>query len=291
MVSPRICFLGAFAALMAFPAISKTAEPPLSAPAEVLAAAPQGTHLLAFKTSGDQVNADAVAVFETPPDKDGVAHRDLIIFGKKDGKFVPEVTSDKLIACSKCTQFHDDPFLVEGLDVKPGRVHIDQEDGGEKPTTTIIDLVRQSGEWHVKTATRHLVELGRYEERMVRLPLPKSGLAKDMDAQWNVPVYLNTVLINRHNGKFSFLHGDPTPDAVWEGLTGSCGNKADCTILVQQQDGCISLVQDESVRSFGGTSPDHKNKAAAVSAAMDACNAAGGKACKEIRTDCSIGAL
>jgi Domain of unknown function (DUF4189) len=288
MVNPRIFFLGTFAALMAFPVMSKTAEPPPSAPAEVVAAAPQGTRLLAFKSSGDQVDADAVAVFETPPDKDGVAHRNLIIFGKKDGEFVPELTSDKLIACSKCSQFHDDPFMAEGLDVKQGHVHIDQEDGGEKPTTTIIVLTRQSGEWHVTSATRHIVEMGRYAERTVVLSSPKSDLAKDLDAQWVIPVYLNTLIVNQKTGKSWFLNGDESQEAVWKHMEGRCDKQA-CKILVQQQDGCISLVRDESSRPFGGASSDHKDKKQAVSQAMNACNAAGGKACKEVDTQCRRG--
>ncbi|PTR30928.1 uncharacterized protein DUF4189 [Luteibacter sp. OK325] len=288
MVNPRISFLGAFAFLMAFPAMSKTAEPTPSAPAEIVASAPQGTHLLAFKASGDQVDADAVAVFETPPDKDGVTYRDLIIFGKKDGKFAPEVSSDKIIACSKCSQFHDDPFMVEGLDVKHGHIHIDQEDGGEKPTTTIIDLTRQSGEWHVKSASRHIVVMGRYEERTVVLPLPKSGLAKDMDAEWAIPVYLNTLIVNQKTGKSWILTGDESQEAVWKHMVGRC-DKQDCKILVQQQDGCISLVRDESSRPFSGASSDNKEKKQAVSQAMDACNAAGGKACKEVDTQCRRG--
>jgi uncharacterized protein DUF4189 len=288
MVNPRAFTFGILAALLAFPALSKSPAPAPTAPAEVIAAAPKDTRLLAFKTSGDQPDADAVAVFETAPDKDGVNHRTLIVFGKKDGRFVPEVVNDKLIGCTKCTQFHDDPFLVEGLDVKPGHVHIDQEDGGEKPTTTIIDLARQSGEWHVKTATRHIVEMGRYDERTVALPLPNSGLAKDMDGQWVVPVYLNTLIVNQKTGKWWFLHSDESQDAVWKHMDGRCGNQ-DCMILVQQQDGCISLVRDESSHSFSGSSSDNKDKKQAVAQAMSACSAAGGKACKEIETQCRRG--
>jgi hypothetical protein len=288
MVNSRTYLLGTFAALAAFSVVSKSAPPPPSAPAEVLAAAPLGTHLLAFNTSGNQLDADAAAVFETLPDKGGVAHRSLVIFGKKAGRFVPEVTSDKIIACSKCSQFHDDPFMTEGLDVKHGHVHIDQEDGGEKPTTTIIDLTRQSGEWRVTTASRRIVRMGRYEERTVAIPLPTSGLAKDLDAQWVIPVYLNSLIVNEKTGKAWLLGGDESHEAVWKHLEDSCG-KDECKILVQQQDGCISLVRDESSRPFGGASPDSKDKKQAVAQAMSACSAAGGKACKEIDTQCRRG--
>jgi hypothetical protein len=288
MVNPRTGFLSAVAVLMAFPAMSATTPAPPSAPAEVVAAAPHGTRLLAFKTSGDQVDADAVAVFETSPDKDGVTYRDLIIFGKKDGKFVPAMMSGKLIACSKCSQFHDDPFLVEGLDVEHGHVHIDQEDGGEKPTTTIIDLTRQSGEWNVKSASRRIVVMGRYDERTFVLPSPKSGLAKDMDAQWAIPLYLNTLIVNQKTGKSWILNGDESQDAVWKRMVGRC-DEHDCKILVQQQDGCISLVRDESSRPFSGATSDNKNTKQSVSEAMDACKAAGGTACKEVDTQCRRG--
>jgi len=288
MVNLRIFSLGILAALVGSPAMSMPPSPPPTAPAEVIAAAPQGTHLLAFKTSGDQADADAVAVFEAAPDKDGIAHRDLIIFGKRNGKFVAEVTNDKLIACSKCTQFHDDAFDIDDVKVSPGEVHIVQMDGGEKPTTTIIDLVRQSGVWHVRSASRHLVDMGRFEERTVLLSSPKSGLAADMDAQWSVPVYLNTLMVNKSSGKFWFLHDGESPEAVWKSMDGRC-SKQDCTILVQQQDGCISLVRDESSRSFSGASADHKNKKQAVFRAMNACNTAGATNCKEVETQCRRG--
>ncbi|WP_049622962.1 DUF4189 domain-containing protein [Frateuria defendens] len=279
------------AAMLAVSPLSVLAAlPSPRAPAEVAATAPEGTTLLAFATSGDQPHADAAAVFETRPDKEGVRHRTLVLFGKNDGRFVEDFSSDRLIACSMCSQFHDDPFDADYLKVTPGRVRIVQMDGGEKPSTTTLDLARQAGVWHVKAASRRTVEMGRYDERVERLLLPTSGLAKDMDAQWHVPVYLNTLLVNRKNGKFMFLHGHPTVDAMWESQKGDC-TRQDCTVLAQQQDGCISLVRDESARSFGGESPDPKGEQQAASRAMAACNAAGGKACKEIRTDCTRGIL
>lgn len=288
MVNLRIFSLGILAALVGSPAMSMPPSPPPAAPAEVIAAAPQGTHLLAFKTSGDQADADAVAVFETAPDKDGVAHRDLIIFGKRNGKFVPEVTNDKLIACSKCTQFHDDPFYPRHLEVTLGRIRIVQFDSGEKTSETTLDLVRQAGNWHVAKATRKKVEGGWGEVVMENLPIPPSGLAHDMDARWNVPVYLSTLMVNNKNGNFMFLHRDESPEAAWNSVKGDC-NKQDCTILAQQQDGCISLVRDALSRSFGGVGADTRDEKPAVSAAMDACSAAGGKLCKPVRTDCTAG--
>jgi hypothetical protein len=288
MVNLRIFSLGILTTLVGSPAMSMPPEPPPTAPVEVVGAAPQGTHLLAFKTSGVQADANAVAVFEGEPDKEGVAHRDLIIFGKRNGKFVPEVTSDKLIACSKCTQFHDDAFDINDVKVSPGQVRIVQMDGGEKPTTTIVELARESGVWHVRSASRHVVDMGRFEERTVLLPLPKSGLAADMDAQWSVPVYLNTLMVNKNSGKFWFLHDGGSPEAVWKSMDGRCG-KQDCTILVQQQDGCISLVRDESSRWFSGANANHKDKKQAVFEAMNACNAAGAMNCKEVETQCRRG--
>jgi hypothetical protein len=288
MVNPRISFLGAFAFLMAFPAMSKTAEPTPSAPAEIVASAPQGTHLLAFKASGDQVDADAVAVFETPPDKDGVTYRDLIIFGKKDGKFAPEVSSDKIIACSKCSQFHDDPFAFANLKVTPGHVHLDQMDGGEQPSTTTLDFVRKNAIWVVTTATRVSVEEGRYDSKTEKLPIPSSGLVKDMDGAWSVPTYFNALAVESKTNRFMFIHGGGSREELQSRVQSECKG-GDCKVLVEQQDGCISLVRDGTGRSFGAGTLDAKQKDQAIAAATAACSAAGGNQCKAVRTDCSTG--
>jgi hypothetical protein len=260
-----------------------------SAPAEVTTAAPKGTTLLSFATSGDQPNADAVAVFETTPDKDDVRHRTLVMFGKKGGKFVPDFSSDKIIACSKCSQFHDDPFYPAHVKVSPGHVLIEQFDAGEKSSQTLLDLVRKSDGWHVASATRETFVAGEGEGRNEKLVLPPSGLAKDLDAKWSVPVFLNAILINHSKGnKFSFEHGNASTDAMWKSESGDC-NPKDCTVLVQAQDGCIALVRDASSRPFGAATPDPKDEDAATAKAMSACNAAGGKACEKVRTDCSTG--
>lgn len=265
-----------------------SAAPAPSAPPEVAATAPAGTTLLSFASSGNQANADAVAVFETAPDKDNVRYRTLVMFGKKGGKFVPDFSNDKLVACSKCSQFHDDQFYPAHVKVFPGHVHIDQFDAGEKPSQTALDFVRKGDGWHVTRATRETVVEGYGEATTKKLPLPTSGLAKDMDAKWSVPVYLNTVLFNRRNGKFMFMHKNGTQEAVWEAAKDDC-NKDDCDVLVQQQDGCISLVRDASGRPFAAGTPDPNDEKAALSKAMDACSAAGGKTCKEANTDCNTG--
>jgi Domain of unknown function (DUF4189) len=288
MVNLRVFTLGFLSTLVALPGMSKASDPLPTAPAEVMAAAPQGTHLLAFKTSGDQADADAIAVFESVPDKDGVTYRDLVIFGKENGKFNPEVTSDKLIACSKCDQFHDHLFFAENVKVSKGRIHIDQPDGGERESNTVLEFARTGGAWRVVKATRRTVKGGWGEVTTETLPLPASGLVKDMDAKWTIPVYLNFVLVNHRNGKFMFLHGHPNLDEMWASQKGEC-DKQSCAVLVQQQDGCMSLVRDDASRSFGGSSADPKGKQQAVTKAMDACSASGGQACKEVRTDCSKG--
>jgi hypothetical protein len=281
----------ALAALTMVAAPAFASPPPKavpSAPAEVAATGPAGTSLLSFTSSGDQPNADAVAVFETAPDKDDVRYRTLVVFGKKGDKFVPDFSSEKLIACSKCSQFHDDQFYPAHVKVSLGHIHIDQFDAGEKPSQTMLDLVRKQDGWHVTNATRETVVEGYGPVTTKKLPLPASGLARDMDANWTMPIFLNTVLFNRRSGKFMFMHKNPTPDAVWAAAKGDC-NKADCDVLVQQQDGCISLVKDGTGRPFAAGTPDPKNEKAALTKAMDACSAAGGKACKEANTDCNTG--
>jgi len=261
---------------------------PPTAPPEITAAAPSGTTLLSFTSSGDQPDAAAAAVYETPPDKNGIRHRTLTVFGRNGGQFAAEFSNEKLIACSKCSQFHDDPFDGDYVKVTPAHVHIEQIDSGEKPSTTVLDFVKKADTWQVSTAERETVVAGRGDARTEKLPFPTPNLASDMDARWAVPVFLNGLVVNRTNGKFMFTHGKPTPDSVWAALTGDC-NKQECTVLVQQEDGCISLVRDAGGRSFGGGSPDPKDKVQAISRAMSACDAGGGQACKEVRTDCSKG--
>jgi hypothetical protein len=276
-------------AMIASPAFAAPAAktPPL-APPEVTAAAPPGTSLLFFAASGDQPAADAAAVFETVQDKDDVRYRTLIVFGKKGSKFIPNFANDKLIACSKCSQFHDDQFYPAHVKVSAGHIHIDQFDAGEKPSQTTLDLVRKEDGWHVASATREAVPEGYGKATTKTLPMPASGLAKDMDAQWNVPVFLNTVLFNHRNGKFMFMHKNSTPAAVWEAAKGDC-NKEDCDVLVQQQDGCISLVRDAAGHPFAAGTPDPKDEKAALTKAMDACSKEGGKVCEEANTDCNTG--
>lgn len=288
MVTPRAFTFGVLAALLAFPALSKSPAPAPTAPAEVIAAGPKDTRLLAFKTSGDQPDADAVAVFETAPDKDGVTHRNLIILSKKDGRFIPEVTSDKLIACSKCSQFHDDPFAYANIKVTSGHIHLDQMDGGEQPSTTTMDFVRKDSRWVVTAATRVSVDEGRYDSKTEKLPIPASGLVKDMDGAWNVPAYFNALAVETKSNGFMFIHGDSSRDELHGNVRSECKG-GDCKVLVEQQDGCISLVQDGTGRSFGAGSPNAGKKDETVATAMAACSSAGGAQCKAVRTDCSTG--
>ena len=277
----------ALAALLTWPMLTFAASN-ATAPAEVNSATPKGSRLIAFVSSGDQPDADAVAIFEGNADKAGSRYRTLIAFGKKNGVFQQDFTSDKLIACSLCSQFHDDPFRPRHVKVTQGHIHIDQFDSGEKPSSTIIDLNRQNGVWHVTSATRNTVVAGREDERKEDLRLPPSGLAKDMDARWSIPVFLNTIVVNKNTGKFSFIHRSPNEQAVWESLKGEC-MKDDCTVLVQQGDGCISLVKDAAGRSYGGSVSDTDDEKGAAARAIAACQSGGGNACKEVRTDCSKG--
>lgn len=257
-------------------------------PVEIDSAAPKGSRLIAFVSSGDQSDADAVAIFEGSTDNAGIRNRVLMTFGKKNGVFQKNFTSEKLIACSLCSQFHDDPFRPRHVKVTPGHIHIDQFDSGEKPSSTVIELNRQNGVWRVTSATRSTVVAGRGDERKETLPFPPSGLAKDMDARWSVPVFFNTIIVKKSTGKFFFVHRSPNERAAWEALKDECTND-DCTVLVQQGDGCISLVKDVSGHSYGGTTPDTDDEKGAAARAIATCESAGGYACKEVRTDCSKG--
>ncbi|MGN6480441.1 DUF4189 domain-containing protein [Luteibacter sp.] len=265
-----------------------TQKPAPAVPQEVAAEAPAGSTLLAFASSGSQPNATAAAVFQGAATKNDARYRTLIVFAKRDGRFTPEFSSDKILGCSKCTQFHDDPFWPDGINVKPSRITINQGDGGETPSVTSIRLVRRGDAWTVESATREVVRGGRGDAKTEDIALPASRLAKDLDAGWVVPVFYNTIVVNNTTGRFIFRHRTPTPDGVWDEVRGRC-NKQECSILVQQKDGCISLVQDASAKSFGAGTPDEGNERAASAKAMAACQAAGGQQCKVVRTDCARG--
>ena len=260
------------------------------APAEVAGAAPAGMTLLSFKASGTQAGATGVAVYESAPDGEGVRHRQLTLLGNTSGKFTPEATSAKLIACSKCSQYHDDPFYPDHVQVSAGRVHIDQFDGGEMPSTTSLDIVQKQGKWYVAKATRVTYEAGEGDPHQEKLPLPASGLVQDMDARWSVPTYYSALAANDASGKFAFEHGATTLQQLQKSIAEDCQGPT-CRVLVQQQDGCMSLVRDSSGKSFGAGVADPEAKADAVAKAMAACKTDVGTGCKEVRTDCSKGIL
>lgn len=139
-------------------------------------------------------------------------------------------------------------------------------------------------------ATRFTIFMGRYESKTQKLSLPPSGLLKDMDARWSVPMYLNTLVVNQKKHTFMFLHGDLSQASVQGHMKDEC-HANECAIVVQQHDGCISLVHDASKRWFSGSTTNPKAGDEAISHAVDACRASGGKSCEPVRTDCSIGIL
>jgi len=264
---------------------------PPQAPAEIAAAAPAGMTLLSFQASGTQAGATAAAVYETAADAEGVRHRQLTLFGNTNGKFVPEATSDKLIACSMCTQYHDDPFYPSHVEVSLGRVHIDQFDSGEMPSTTTFDFAQKQGKWYVTKATRDTYEGGYGDPHKETLPIPASGLVQDMDGRWSVPTYFNALVVNDTTGRYSFSLGLHTMKARQDDIATSFTCKtAGCRVLLQtQQDGCISLVRDSSGKSFGASNTDPESKTGAIDKAMAACKASGDSTCKEVEARCNKG--
>jgi hypothetical protein len=265
---------------------------PPQAPAEIAAAVPAGMTLLSFKASGTQAGATAAAVYETAPDGDGVRHRQLTLFGNANGKFIPEVTSNKLIACSRCSQYHDDQFYPNHVEVSAGHVHIDQFDSGEMPSTTTFDFVQKQGKWYVTKATRDMYEAGGGDPHREKLPVPVSSLVQDMDGRWSVPTYFNALVVNDTTGRYSFPHGIHTMKELQDDIATSftCKSAAGCRVLLQtQQDGCMSLVRDGTGRSFGATNTDPESKVGALDKAIAACKSGGSSTCKEVETRCNKG--
>ncbi|HEX7814574.1 DUF4189 domain-containing protein [Dyella sp.] len=268
----------------------------VSAPAEVTAAAPKGTHLVFFRASGEQVGADAVAVFETAADASGAKQRDLVVFRKQASGFTVVAHNDKVIACSTCSQFHDDPFSAgQHIEVSPGHIHIEQMDSGETPSTTTFDFSDDTSarQWRVTDASRVQVKNGRGKGVTRKLPLPASGLLADMDGQWSTPTFWNALVVNDQKHTFSFLLSKPSEQAIDAAIhaSSSCADGAACRVLVKQHDGCMGLARDADKTFFSATSPDPKAEDAVAKQALAACKAGGKGDCETVRTECSTGAM
>jgi Domain of unknown function (DUF4189) len=265
-----------------------------TAPTEIAAAAPAGTHLIFFKASGDATAADAVAVYETSANSAGTKQRDLIVFRKQGGKFAPVAQNDKIIACSTCSQFHNDPFDGGSyVTVKPGHIHVEQMDSGETPSTTSFEFAYDtaSGKWRVTDATRVDVKDGRGTAKSRKLPLPASGLLSDMDGQWQQPVYWNALVVNEQKHSFSFILSKPSEKALDAAVHASCADASACRVLVKQNDGCMSLARDADKAFFSASSTDPKAEDAVSDKALATCKAGGKGECEAVRTECSTGAM
>lgn len=296
--------------LLPFAVPAPGAEAPPDVPADVLAVVPDGMRLLTFKTAGPRNDGFdkagegyiAAAVYETASDTDGVRYRTLTLFIRKDGRFVPELTNDKVIACSKCSQFHDDPFIPDHLEVITGHIaKILQMDGGmHSSTTELVFFRRNDGQWVVTKAERITYEYGLDDEVLKeQLPLPASGLVRDMDAHWIVPEYFSTLVVNQRRHRYTFLSGAHSLAQVGREIRAKvndtrndrrvCTVESHCEVAAQlHHDGCISVVESESLQLFGGSTQELK-ASKAIANAMAACSAAGGKACTALRTECNVG--
>jgi hypothetical protein len=288
MTKTRIALtLGSLAFLSCFTALAASTP---TAPAEIAAAAPAGTQLIFFKAAA----TDAIAVYETAADTSGTKRRDLIVFRNQDGTFSPVAQNDKVIACSTCSQFHDDPFNGGSyVTVKPGHIHIEQMDSGETPSTTTFEFAYDStaGTWRVTDATRVDVKDGRGTPVSRKLPLPASGLLSDLNGQWQHPVYWNALVVNRLKHSFSFILSKPSEKALDASIHASCTDASACQVLVKQNDGCMGLVRDADKAFFSATSPDPKAEDAVSDKALAACKAGGKGECEAVRTECSTGAM
>ncbi|MDQ0010329.1 hypothetical protein J2T07_002519 [Luteibacter jiangsuensis] len=266
-------------------------ETPISAPAEVEALSPTGMHLIFFKTSGDQPDADAAAVFETNSGDRDSRQRELILLRKKDGRFHEVDRNDKIIGCTTCDQFRQDPFLDRHITVTPGHISILHTDSGEKESTAEYQLVYDSGisHWRITSAKRTDFELGQGNGVSQAIPLPSSGLMKDFDAKWKARSFWTAIVVNDVSHQFHFVSSVPSERELDVTMNRRCNDPSTCRILVKQQDGCVALVQDELKNFFASALPLKRSEAQAEGKAMSECKLHGHGTCTPIRTGCTLG--
>jgi hypothetical protein len=262
-----------------------------AAPKEVIPLAPRNTHLIDFKANSNESEGNAVAVFETNGEEGASRFRTLLILRKQNGQFKEVDRSDKIIACSTCGQFRDDPFKERDIVVKPNEIEIRHADAGERQSTAYFRLAFDPAarHWHVVAATRTDITLGRYDERTYSLPLPASGLVRDFDAGWTPRSYWTGVSIEAQSHKFHFESSAPSKESLDQALAGACRDKNDCRIIVSQQDGCVALAEDEDKAFFTSKLSLKRSTKQVTQEALADCIAKGAGTCKVIRAECSLG--
>lgn len=276
-------------ALLTVLAVGCASAAEVTAPAEVAGAAPAGTHLVYYKASGSQPDADAVAVYEAAADASGSHKRELLVFRKQDGAFREVTRSDRIVACSTCSPDRGDPFMDgDQLKVTPGHIDIVQVYGDEATTDVTFHFAYDKGQWRVISASR--ADGGAHP---AKLPLPPSGLLKDFDGQWTPTTLWNALAVNDKDHSFRFLMGQPNEEALEAGVKKACSEKGDCRVAARVQDGCLALVRDASGQFFAAASPTTTNvsKGKASQDAMTSCKAKGKGECEAVRADCSAGPI
>jgi hypothetical protein len=280
-----------YVAAILLPAIA-IAEAPPSAPAEVATLAPAGTKLIFFKASGTTEGSDAVAVFEAST-ASGPAQRDLLVLRKKDGVFRLADRNDKLIACSTCGQFMDDPFLNDGdVSVTPGHIRISQMDSGENQSGVNYQFAYDpaTSTWKVTGGERVVAaDMGHDPAKTQKAALPASGLLKDVDAHWAPVSYWNGVVVNDKDHSFFSSVSVKSEQALDAELKKECTDASSCHVVIKQQNGCYALVKDENQAFFTATVAKKRSADEASAKALAECKAHGKGKCEIQRNDCSTG--
>ncbi|UPG84676.1 DUF4189 domain-containing protein [Luteibacter aegosomatis] len=259
----------------------------VAAPPEIVAAVPSGAHLVAFKKSGDQMGADAVAVYETTADASGSRNRELLVFRKQNGAFQEVVRSDRIVACSTCSPERSDPFVsADQIKVTPGHIDIRQSYGDAHPTDVTFAFAYDKGQWRVTSASSQ-----DGAGKVTRIPLPSSGLLKDFDGGWQRKSFWNALMLNDVKHSFRFLLAQPSESALAGKIDDTRKESGDWHVAARVADGCIALARDASGTFFPVAKPGTSSKDQASQEAMAACKAQGKGECEAVRTSCSAGPI
>jgi hypothetical protein len=294
----------AFTAGLIGPAMADDQDaPPISLPKEVKAFAPIGMIPIFYGANG----LDAVIVVETKDDHpdnlsmDPYAHpqtRWLIMLRKEQGVYKEIDRSDKIVACSTCGRRGLDPFVPQGIELKNGKLHIEQDYTLDPSTAEYrFSYDPKLGHWVVLSATNTEVDQNMSGGELIRrtpqnLVLPKPPLLTKFDPGWHPRESGVAFTADDQAQRISLLRGDSSEelDAL---IKDNCTDKEPCHEVARQFDGCITIVKDgnklyvgkSSVKLHGASDNDVKQREADNKAVKE-CKSDGGSACKVVDYDC-----
>lgn len=262
-------------------------------PAELKAFIPPGQKLLVYKGSGNDV---ALVIEKQKADADAPditkGQRTLLLLHRIDGTLQTVLSNDKVIACSTCGDFMDDPFADHLLTLTPGHIHVEQYHGGRQPSSAIYDFTYDaaSKQWRVSNAVNtRFADSGEGEKTIEKLPLASPALLSDFDPNWHKPEFWGGYAVNDKAHTFAAIVDASDEASLDKSIHDSCQSDGKCHVLVKQLYGCMALARDGAGQFYTATSQKKKAADDVAHDALKQCTAGSKGACEVLRHSCSTG--